>query len=1035
MGESRFKGVGLRRRAVRTALALLAAVLVPYLVSLILVILAKLFAYQFLYLYMPGLFLVSYFGGLWPGLVSVLASTVLASYISTPHVGNVLDGLRTELLPPLIFFFSGALMALAGTHTSRYHERLREDLARSRYQKQRDTFLAEVATLRMLQPERKDFAVAVCQKLTESLGDACGLILSRQHTGVPEPAAFFSTDTAGRERLTSAFAEASLANGGPLLRRMLAAAEPMMVLRADQSIETVPEDVGAWVDWLARFQFDAALFLPLLAGEDALGILAIFVKPGHVWDDETVTVARAAADRVALALQQIRARDQQRRRERHTAFLADMMLEFATQRDLAVLLDTVAKRCAESFGEWCAISLIDPDARSARLGAIFHKDPSKITRLRSAFDTTPLPVDHPFATALFDGRRPLLLTADDPNIGDLRAQLPLANSMFGPLGVHELLAVPIYTGGEPLGILSVMSESARGWDDDEQRLASLIADRAGVAITNARLAASERRALEDAEREARRVNAAGRVISIAASSLDPGAAFDEFAEALQLLLPFDRLAVSLYGPDRNSLSVPYAKGLRLSAPRESLEGPTAGTARGWVLDNGTPFVREDTTETHEFTEDVVLASAGIRSYAVVPMSVGGKPIGTLKLGHHEPRFYSQAHVKLVQPIADQLAITISRFQLLEQAQRRIGELSETLQRALLPVDLPKTPFASLGATYRPADPEVKVGGDWYDAILLSDDHLLLSIGDVAGHGMAAAAVMGQVRHVVRAYAFEGQTPVRILTTVNRLLCSVADSLQVSLWVAAFDPFTGNLVYSGAGHPPPLALTNRGVEQLESTGPPLGVSLSAPYREAHTTLEPGSRLVAYTDGLIEATRDVLVGERRLLEAIRATQDSPADRAVDAVVEYALGGAEPDDDVALLILDVLPVDAPASATLPAAPENLGRIRRLVRTYVRRLGMPDGRAEEIVIAVGEAALNVVEHAYRGIRGNIVIRGELIGNAITVTVRDFGQWRPQVERGRGRGTSIMQRFSDGVKTFTTPGGTTVQLSWTLDRPVPAGS
>ena len=1034
MGESRLKGVGSRRPAVRTALALLAAVLVPYLVSLILLILARLFVYPFLFLYMPGLFLISYFGGLWPGLVSVLASTVLAGSISAPHVGTVLDGLRVELLPSLIFLFSGALIALAGAQTSRYHERLREDLARSRHQKRRETFLAEVATLRMLQPERENLAVAVCQKLTESLGDACGLILSRQHTGAPEPVAFFSTDTASRERLVSAFAEASL-NGGPLLRHMLAAAEPVMMLRADQSIETIPEGARAWIDWLARFQFDAVLFLPLLAGDDALGILAIFVKPGRVWDDETVMVARAAADRVALAFQQIRARDQRRRRERHTAFLADIMLEFATQRDLAVLLDTVAKRCAESFGEWCAISLIDPDARSARLGAIFHKDPSKITRLRSAFDAAPLAVDHPFATALFGGRRPLLLTADDPNIGDLRAQLPLADNIFGPLRVHELLAVPIYAGGEPLGILSVMSESARGWDDDEQRLASLIADRAGVAITNARLAASERRAMENAEREARRVNAAGRVISIAASSLDPGAAFDEFAEALQLLLPFDRLTVSLYGPDRNSLTVPYAKGLRLSAPREGLEVPTAGTARGWVLDNGTPFVREDTIETHEFTEDAVLASAGIRSYAVVPMSVGGKPIGTLKLGHHEPRFYSQAHVKLIQPIADQLAITISRFQLLEQAQRRVGELSETLQRALLPVDLPKTPFTSLGATYRPADPEVKVGGDWYDAILLSDDQLLLSIGDVAGHGMAAAAVMGQVRHVVRAYALEGRTPVRILTTVNRLLCSVADSLQVSLWVAAFDPFTGILVYGGAGHPPPLALTNRGVEQLESAGPPLGVSLTAPYREAHTTLEPGSRLVAYTDGLTEATRDVLVGERRLLEAIRATQHTPADRAVDAVVEHALGGAEPDDDVALLILDVLPVDAPVSTTLPAAPENLGRIRRLVRTYLRRLGLSDERVEDVVIAVGEAALNVVEHAYRGIRGNIVIRGEVTGNAITVTVRDFGQWRPQVERGHGRGTRIMQGFSDGVKTFTTPGGTTVQLSWTLDRPAPAGS
>jgi hypothetical protein len=164
------------------------------------------------------------------------------------------------------------------------------------------------------------------------------------------------------------------------------------------------------------------------------------------------------------------------------------------------------------------------------------------------------------------------------------------------------------------------------------------------------------------------------------------------------------------------------------------------------------------------------------------MSVGGRIIGTLNFGHHQPGFYTDAHARLVEPIADQLAIAVSRFQLLDDAQRRVGQLSEALQRALLPARLPKAPFTTIAATYRPADPEIKVGGDWYDAIQLPGDRLLLSIGDVAGHGVAAAAVMGQVRHVTRAYAVEGRPPAAILNAVNRLLHAAPDSLPVSLWL-------------------------------------------------------------------------------------------------------------------------------------------------------------------------------------------------------------------------------------------------------------
>jgi serine phosphatase RsbU (regulator of sigma subunit)/anti-sigma regulatory factor (Ser/Thr protein kinase)/GTP-sensing pleiotropic transcriptional regulator CodY len=1032
MGRSNPETVTIHRRALSQAFLLLAGVGVPCLVSLIVVTLTTRFAYPFLFLYMPGLFLVSYFGGLWPGIVSVAASTILAGSPSGVPSLAAVTTLRQDALPSLIFLFSGALIALAGIQTSRYHLRLREDLAKSRRQERHEAFLAQILSLRARFPDRQSFSTAMCDTLLDLPADAVGLLLFQPRAPVLEPAAFRSSDEGGRERLASAFADVARERGGPLLRRMFVAAEPLMSLRADQAPPEAPEGGRAWIEWLTRERFDAALFLPLLVGDDQLGMLALFARRPLKWEDETRMVARSAADRVALELQRIRAREQRLQRERHAAFLADLMLALATQRDVSAQLDILASRCAELFASWCAISLVGTENRVLRANTTFHHAPASALGLRGAFEAARFGADHPFEAALFEARRPRLITGENPDVDDVRASLPVAEALLGPLGMKAILVVPIYAGEDPLGILWLLSESVREWDDDEQRLSSLIAERAGQVIVNARLAESERKAVEDAEREARRVNAVARVISIAASALDPGAAFDEFAEALQLLLPFDRIAVTLQAEDRDRLATRYAKGAGAGGAADAVEGPKTSTAHGWVIDRQQAFIRKDTLESHEFTEDAALEAAGIRSYAVVPMSVGGKVVGTLDLGHHEPGFYSASHVKLVKPIADQLAITISRFQLLDQTKRRVGQLSEMLQRALLPEDLPKAPFISLAATYQPADPDVKIGGDWYDAILFADDHLLVSIGDVAGHGMAAATVMGQVRHIVRAYAMEGQTPGRILTSLNRLLCSVAGSLQVSLWVATLDPLTGSVVYGGAGHPPAVALADGQVRQLLSTGPPLGVSLTVRYGETPMSLPPGSRLVAYTDGLIEATRDVVVGERRLLEAVRATQHNPPDRAVDTLVARALDGAMPDDDVAVLIVDILPVDSPVSVTLPAAPENLSRVRRLTRTYARRLGMPEHRVEEMVMAVGEAALNVVEHAYRGIRGNILVRGELTGSAVTVTVKDFGQWRDQVERGRGRGTRIMQGFSDGLKTSTTPAGTTVQLTWATNRPVP---
>jgi anti-sigma regulatory factor (Ser/Thr protein kinase) len=412
---------------------------------------------------------------------------------------------------------------------------------------------------------------------------------------------------------------------------------------------------------------------------------------------------------------------------------------------------------------------------------------------------------------------------------------------------------------------------------------------------------------------------------------------------------------------------------------------------------------------------------------IVPMHVGDETIGTLSFGHQNPDIYTEAHMNVVQTVADHLAVTISRSLLYEQMQRRAGELSEMLQRALLPVDLPNPPFVTLGALYQSADPAARIGGDWYDAFMLPDGRVLISIGDITGRGLPAATTMAQVRHIVRAYALERRAPGETMTAVNEFVMHAPDRWHLSVWLGILDPYTGELVYSSAGHPPPLVVHAHGASYLDNQGPLVGFASRIRYRETRHALAPGTRLLLYTDGLTEASRDVVDSERRLAVEASATLGDAPHRAVHALVAKMLQGTDPQDDIALMVVDIQPTNVPLRLSLPALPENLWRVRRAISAFARRHELPPDVTDAMVVAVGEAALNAVEHAYRGSQGRVVIRAERKDNTVTVNVRDFGRWQQQVERGRGRGTRIMRGFATNVSSTTGPTGTSVELVWDL--------
>jgi serine phosphatase RsbU (regulator of sigma subunit) len=253
-------------------------------------------------------------------------------------------------------------------------------------------------------------------------------------------------------------------------------------------------------------------------------------------------------------------------------------------------------------------------------------------------------------------------------------------------------------------------------------------------------------------------------------------------------------------------------------------------------------------------------------------------------------------VQLVQ----QLALMASHRMDLLRRYRRERDISHTLQRSLLPDTLPQLPQIDIVARYRPAAATDDVGGDWYDALLLPDGRLMVTVGDVMGHDLAAAVTMGQIRLLLRARSADSASPAELCTTVNRLMATVGTPKLATMIVAFIDLTNGCASLVNAGHPLPILRTPTHTAPLTVPASlPLGVTATTVYHETGATLPPGSTLLMYTDGLIERRDEPLSVSCDKLRRLVADLDVTAlDAAVDILLDAHAANAH--DDIAVLAL---------------------------------------------------------------------------------------------------------------------------------------
>ena len=287
-----------------------------------------------------------------------------------------------------------------------------------------------------------------------------------------------------------------------------------------------------------------------------------------------------------------------------------------------------------------------------------------------------------------------------------------------------------------------------------------------------------------------------------------------------------------------------------------------------------------------------------RSAIATPLLGSHGPSGVVVLGRgaRRPRF-TEADVPVVEELGRRLTVGLANA----DAFAREHAIAETLQRSLLPDALPQVPGLDLAVRYVPATEGADVGGDWYDAFPVQGGRIGLVTGDVAGHSIASASVMGQVRSILRAYAIDDPDPARVLERANTALARLLPDVLASVVYAVLDPATGDLAYASAGHPPPLITTGAGhVEYLDDTmGIMLGACTGTSFTTGRRLLPPGARLLLYTDGLIEDRhRDICDGLTILAQTLQRSRPSSAAQTCAAVHAELLGTARRHDDVCLL-----------------------------------------------------------------------------------------------------------------------------------------
>lgn len=428
------------------------------------------------------------------------------------------------------------------------------------------------------------------------------------------------------------------------------------------------------------------------------------------------------------------------------------------------------------------------------------------------------------------------------------------------------------------------------------------------------------------------------------------------------------------------------------------------------------------------TDTVLRCTPDLGCLLAVPVLHGDStPMGVLLVGDRRRGALDDEARDAAEILAAHLGVALdnqARLVALDEARNTQREVVEQLQEAVRP-PMPAVPDTELGVSYRPADPGAPSGGDLYDWVMLPDGRLHLAVVDVMGKGVGATKDALAVTHALRLLVLDGCPLENVVQRADNIVTAQSPDLVATLIVGRYDPQTGELLLAGAGHPPPLLVEGDKVRELSAPGIPIGWPGAGSWEILRVVLDRGDTVVFYTDGLIEAGKDIVAGLEALNRFAQETSAYPAAQQARVLIDRALtGAARRDDSVALVVrcrkappttsIPLGPFEtrlSPQAATVPIA-------RNLLREWLTRVPVDEEAVHDLLLVTTELCANAVEHATWTANG-VVLRARSEGPDVVIEVEDDGgglSWPhvdvepPDPDAEAGRGLWLVHTLTDEV-------------------------
>ncbi|MDQ1286551.1 MAG: hypothetical protein QG622_116 [Actinomycetota bacterium] len=593
-----------------------------------------------------------------------------------------------------------------------------------------------------------------------------------------------------------------------------------------------------------------------------------------------------------------------------------------------------------------------------------------------------------------------------------------------PLGMRALLSVPLLVEGRPWGRLVVVFDEPRTIPDPDVDLVRSVAHMLSAALARDRV-----------EKAHATMSAFGE---FALATRDITATFEKVLDVMIEIMDAPMGAVLRLGDEPGLFEVLAGRGPIASLTGLQYQAPPRGTP---MPRGDQPFVISDWHAHPQASQVSSLLRLGVAASVSAPLTVGGRTWGRLIAYFARPRQSDATDVDLLQSMAHLLSSALER----NASEKRLRETAEAFQRALLPSTIPDVPGIEATFRYLPAHGG-QVGGDWFDLLVLPGGSAGLVMGDVEGHDSSAAAIMGQIRTILRTHASEGHSPGEVLGRANQFVIGHTDHLVTCCYLELnADELT--LTGASAGHPLPLLVTPDGeVRPLSlAAGPLMGLDEGIRYSERTAMLPPRATLLLFTDGLADDSPLAVHPDAEAFSALAsAAVGLPIEQYADLLVTPPDTPGAQQDDAALLIVRLTGPVRPrvpglreqARRMLHPSPESALAARRFVGDVLASWDL-DHLQDSAALAVSELVTNSLIHTTSSIWLTLRLRAEHLWIGVFDDSDRLLRHLPvSPDDVSGRGLAIVESLADswGVEAATHGSGKTVWLELALGTPGPPG-